>query len=791
MDRSYQEFRKIEYHIARLIEQKLAQKSFAVGGGGGGGGGSTTDLTATEILTRLKTVDGAGSGLDADIIRGIAPDKFTQIKALVDQDMNGKSIVNGLQFTAQRLLASSNANPGLTVGDGTKGYLKVGATGWYDDGSYFALLGTRTVHLGIVPVTSGDANTVYTLGRGVFGYVGHSDYVGVAHRDQATVTDYGFLQSAVGDSFINHPTGKATYLRSNNTTLVSLDDDYLRMFSTLTAMQTDNYASQNAGWRHTYTGQLDTRYIYVDEMHAKAFIADLEMALAGSQMITKSVAPLALDFTVPNYSATATLTLESFAGFPSAYVLQNGDTIGIKINSRSNGTATSPGSLTIAWVFGTVVSSSIDTTNKRQAWTFTRLSSSTINGFAAGGTASAGTVIGAGAIALDFGVSGDGYYEVSAIDGQLGANAPYMQIVTWDTHPIYDRRVRSRYGNLNGLSIADFGMVMGPDVSAASTTTFDFRSSTGTVRFGPVASGKPNWYWDGTTMRLRVNTSTFVFANSTEFGMQTTDGTRRIVLNTSGDSYFDGLMTISSTGEIRQGTGTLGSNFGGFRQRNVSGMGRFSLYANDVESVLMDSGGIDLLQDTAIFANLPRALKWWGNLASRSGDPAAMISSYATLLNENALYILGRGNSAGKPEGIAALQASDYTDTDVYELRIDSYGTLTTDAKLGGSWAALTPATGWANAGGGLGTLAIKKFGDMVGLKGRCAYSSGGSVNVMVNLNTQFRPSEAMTVACVTSLGGSIALREVRVRSNGDVGPSGWTPGSGDWVSLDGVTYYL
>jgi len=38
---------------------------------------------------------------------------------------------------------SSTANPGLMVGDGSTGYLKVGSTGWYDDGTYFSPLGTR------------------------------------------------------------------------------------------------------------------------------------------------------------------------------------------------------------------------------------------------------------------------------------------------------------------------------------------------------------------------------------------------------------------------------------------------------------------------------------------------------------------------------------------------------------------------------------------------------------------------------------------------------------------------
>jgi len=47
--------------------QSAAWTPVTGGGGGGGGGGS---MTAAEILTAIKTVDGAGSGLDADLLDG-------------------------------------------------------------------------------------------------------------------------------------------------------------------------------------------------------------------------------------------------------------------------------------------------------------------------------------------------------------------------------------------------------------------------------------------------------------------------------------------------------------------------------------------------------------------------------------------------------------------------------------------------------------------------------------------------------------------------------------------------
>lgn len=48
-------------------------------------------------------------------------------------------------------------------------------------------------------------------------------------------------------------------------------------------LQSDNYASQVTGWGIDYAGGADFRYLFVDEMHAKSFIADLEQALAGAR----------------------------------------------------------------------------------------------------------------------------------------------------------------------------------------------------------------------------------------------------------------------------------------------------------------------------------------------------------------------------------------------------------------------------------------------------------------------------------------------------------------------------
>lgn len=127
----------------------------------------------------------------------------------------------------------------------------------------------------------------------------------------------------------------------------------------------DNYASQLTGWKITYEGAADFRYVYTDQMHAKAFIADLEQALAGGQIITKSVATLAAPFTVPNPGETADITLHDLPSAHGMAFAEDGDIIRLRSFSRA------AGELTITDAWGTVTDY-VDNADGTQTWTFTR-----------------------------------------------------------------------------------------------------------------------------------------------------------------------------------------------------------------------------------------------------------------------------------------------------------------------------------------------------------------------------------------------------------------------------------
>jgi len=230
-------------------------------------------------------------------------------------------------------------------------------------------------------------------------------------------------------------------------------------------LQAENYASQTTGWAIAYNGAADFRYVYTDELHAKAFIADLEQALAGGQIISKSVAPLSRDFTAPAAGATADLWVECFEGFPDQQVFAADDVVMLRTFNRAGG------SLSITNCFGTVSAPYFPDPQSdppEQRWTFTRLSG-TVNGQPAAGSMGESAVLKRGALVLDFGTTGMGYHEVNAIDGAMGEYSPYAQNVFWTAHPWYDRTIATRDGNLRGIfnTAGEYGLYAGDGVAAA------------------------------------------------------------------------------------------------------------------------------------------------------------------------------------------------------------------------------------------------------------------------------------------------------------------------------------
>jgi hypothetical protein len=212
--------------------------------------------------------------------------------------------------------------------------------------------------------------------------------------------------------------------------ILSPDSEWVRLDGV--ALATMDWASGSTGWGITPDGSGDFRYIKSNEIHTENFVTDYEQALAGGQIITKSVATLAADFdtsVVPR-----TLTVNNIGGSAQP-VFVDSDVIVMKTFSWQNG-----GVMNISYIKGTV-SNYVDNADGTQTWEFTLTSGS-------------GTIQKGSSVALDFGSVANPYgiYEVSAVDGAWGVNSPYAQIATWSGDPITGKTVRSRMGNLAGIS---------------------------------------------------------------------------------------------------------------------------------------------------------------------------------------------------------------------------------------------------------------------------------------------------------------------------------------------------
>lgn len=133
-----------------------------------------------------------------------------------------------------------------------------------------------------------------------------------------------------------------------------------------TRLETDNYVSQLAGWRLTYDGQFDARYIFANEMKIIKFIADLQQALAGSQIVSKSVTTLAASFTAPRPGLYSNLVVDDLPSAENMQVFEDGDMVLVTEDSRESGGFSS----TRCWG---IVDTYEDLPDKKQQWRFTRV----------------------------------------------------------------------------------------------------------------------------------------------------------------------------------------------------------------------------------------------------------------------------------------------------------------------------------------------------------------------------------------------------------------------------------
>jgi hypothetical protein len=541
--------------------------------------------------------------LDSNHHTGIITDAQHGVRTLVNA--HAHSALSGVTASQHHVQTSITAGNGLTGGGAGAGVtLAVGVSGLgLSVGADAVVLASSSNPGAAASILASDASGYLQLTR--LGLGVSPDYplhvVGASRMDgdltfvgaQSILTTSDNLTLAPAADLVLTPGGTARVMASSGVRL-----------------QSDNYASQTTGWGISYAGSGDFRYLYADELHARSFITDLEQALAGGQIICKSVAPLASVFTVPAADGWfTTMWVESFKGFENAHVFADGDIVRLRQFNRSRGavnllsnpsfetnligwsavtllpgttwvrdentayqsqcsgkgtfdgahavegvqtsiavtsgvtytaslyikissvsdiqmdvvapggesgniaingtadwtryswsftssadgtanlrvfsdqTATGTfwidnaqvevsatvtdycdGSLDIANCWGRVYWQETDTTTKFQRYSFQRWSAG------GEGAAIAGSAVGIGTLALDYGTGAGGFLESNAIDGVNGEYAPYHQVVTWTTTPAYGSIVRTRLGNLKGIfNVAnEYGLYAGAGILDAS-----------------------------------------------------------------------------------------------------------------------------------------------------------------------------------------------------------------------------------------------------------------------------------------------------------------------------------
>jgi hypothetical protein len=326
------------------------------------------------------------------------------------------------------------------------------------------------------------------------------------------------------------------------------------------------YTSQTTGWRITNDGSADFQYLYANEMHVKSFIADLEQALAGEQIITKSVAKVFSDFVVPSIGYSGTLYIEAFAGF-SGFVFQDGDNIRLRSISRISG------GLSVYDCWGTVVHGNtypaVGSAPAYQSFTFTRVSGGAIGGV---------TVITAGTLALDYGISGNGTYEVSTIDGLNGVNSPYARIQQFVSPT--SQLLLGQFGNLNGAygySSKTYGIAVGDQTK----TNLTVEATNGIqIRYG--TTNLAQWDTNGKLILGKIASNT-----------------NRVELASSGINFiYNDVYNISNTVMSLDSSGiiTIGQNLNSQARLVISSTGINFIYKNssgtDFNTISINSSGV-------------------------------------------------------------------------------------------------------------------------------------------------------------------------------------------------------
>lgn len=859
-------------------------------------------------------------------------------------------------------------------------------------------------------------DTIHTLG---YMQIGAMPGTGLAALKHNLSPRSALWQSQDGVTRLDAGEGMRLEFAVNDAVHAYVSQGQLR-FMPSTRMQTDNYASQLAGWRLTYSGEFDARYIFANEMRIIKFIADMEQALAGSQIISKSVTTLAQNFTAPRPGLSSNLVVDDLPSGENIQVFEDGDFVLVHETTREAGGFSS------LRCWGTVDMYE-DLPEKKQQWRFTRIGTystdtpnpaegskwgipSTTNsltlpgpaigssdihakagnlmlavvlvesttvtstaptgwtlhntatvtglrfslyskvrtgsepgnyvwfhsssvdsmgwivtyqgqdpvtpimsvihthesatqfpiikhiapindldvvlGFVAaradrspvtppagwdmeytssaggntlavfstiasaevgdvtaqlfGGTARCVTitvnmtaapapldlssgympvdnVVEAGAIILDYGVSGNGWHEVSAIDGYYGSNAPYSRVVSWTGHPALGAVVRTQSGNLNGIfgEGKEWGFFAGNGVSP--TVNQFLRLSDRGAKFNNLAVEM----YSGGIQRVNIS------ADGQDVWIGTLSDKRLswngFTLGIKGAVTIDQASGFSNTGYLQIGTGVKDSSLSGFHLGPVEIVGQLAgvdqvvmgldgrVYAG-AGNVWMDASGINTLQqvtETRTSHYIERGYTF--RRSDTFGIIGRLAGVYLSGIDQYGIDLYALSPNSQKSKAVLGAQAADliYSPGSPGAPRVEAYsdpatldylrlysagkiqlfqsGSATPDIEISGGitrinntlgqWFNLPYASGWADFGSGYMPGQYKIVGDLVFVRGLVKRVSGAGT-LIATLPSGYRPGAGVLVGKLTDTG----IGRVDINTAGQIT---LVSGGNGWVQLD------
>jgi len=383
-----------------------------------------------------------------------------------------------------------------------------------------------------------------------------------------------------------------------------------------------------------------------------------------------------------------------------------------------------------------------------------------------------GQTVGAKSIVLDYGVSGNGFYEVSAIDGIYGENSPYAQIATWTGHPGTGQTLRSRWGNLKGVfGVAnEYGMYIG-NGTAATSQFLRLSSYTNEIHNLPITM------YDGSgNLFMRADTSGLEFTGVDQSYARirwlTSGDAAEIGTHLHGDNYkrMDLRSWSAASSAVRVGAWNSGQTNSPVAYVDVSQ----ATYASKI-SLIADVVGVGITTPGFKLDVADRIRIRAGN----NGSAGIWLTDSSA--SSNTVFIGQLGTNVGDDFGVWnnggwRLRVSSTTTTVTSNLAVD--GNL-------GAWSTPSYGSNWTDYGGAYGGARYRKFGDTVTLQGLVISTATPSATV-ATLPAGYTPAHNR-VFTVYSSNGAIRLD---VNSTGTITTPGTTfSGGSQWVSLNGVSF--